>query len=90
MYGDVLEIKYLVDDYQIHLGCEYELHDINEQWDNILHDDFLFELAIDNLTLSQLEASTCAAVSNSSVYQSGNCAVPGAATEVLENLTFAE
>lgn len=89
VYGDVLEIEDLFDDDQIHGDCDYELDDLNEQWDNLLHDDSLFELAIDNMSLSQLEISTCD-VSNSSVNQSGNCEVPGAAMDVLENLAFAE
>ena len=89
VYGDVLEIEDLFDDDQIHRDCDYELDDLNEQWDNLLHDDSLFELAIDNMSLSQLEISTCD-VLNSSVNWSGNCEVPGAAMDVLENLAFAE
>ena len=89
VYGDVLEIEDLFDDDQIHGDCDYELDDLNEQWDNLLHDDSLFELAIDNMSLSQLEISTCD-VSNSSLNRSGNCEVPGAAMDVLENLAFAE
>lgn len=89
VYGDVLEIEDLFDDDQIHGDCDYELDDLNEQWDNLLHDDSLFELAIDNMSLSQLKISTCD-VSNSSVNRSGNCEVPGATMDVLENLAFAE
>ena len=85
MYEDVLEIEDLFDDDQIHGVCDYELDDLNEQWDNLLHDDSLCELAI----LSQLEISTCD-VSNSSVNRSGNCEVPGAAIDGLENLAFEE
>ena len=88
MYEDVLEIEDLFDDDQIHGVCDYELDDLNEQWDNLLHDDSLFELAID-MSLSPLEISTFD-VSNISVNRSGNCEVPGAAMDVLENLAFAE
>lgn len=49
VYGDVLEIEDLFDDDQTHGDCDYELDGLNEQWDNLLHDDSLFELAIDNV-----------------------------------------
>ena len=52
-------------------------------WDDLLQDDSFFELAIDNLSLSQLEISL-----NVSHEQSGNFKVPMAALDALQNYCF--
>ena len=54
VYGDVGEIAHLFTEDQL----DYELDDFTEQWEELLHDDSLFEMAIENLSLSQLELST--------------------------------
>lgn len=56
----------------------------------MLNDDSLFELAIENLSLSQLEASTCAEISCELHDESGKCEVPAAALDALENFSVLE
>ena len=59
VYGDVSEIAHLFPEDLF----DYELDDFTDQWDELLHDDSLFKMAIENLSLSQLELSTCDDVS---------------------------
>ena len=53
----------------------------------MLNDDSLFELAIENLSLSHLEASTCAEVSCELRNESGKYDVPAAVLDALENFS---
>ena len=55
----------------------------NREWDDFLQDDSLFELAIDNLSFSQLEMSA-----NVSYDQSADIEVPMAALDALQNYCF--
>ena len=55
----------------------------NREWNDLLQDESLFELAIDNLSLTQLEMSA-----NVSHEQSANIEVPMAALDVLQNYCF--
>ena len=64
VYGDICKIeKHLFHDHPRHdFDCEL-VDELNEQWGDLLNEDSLFQLAIENLSLSQLEASTCVDVS---------------------------
>lgn len=77
VYGDVGEIAHLFTEDQF----DHEPDDFIEQWDELLHDDSLFEMAIENLSLSQLELSTCDDVSF------GSCEVPSVACNALDKLS---
>ena len=61
------------------------VHD--EHWDDLLNDDSPFELAIENISLSELKNTTCIDVSQDN---SGNCDVPGAALDALKRLLIAD
>ena len=56
----------------------------------MLNDDSLFELAVEILSLSQLEASTSAEVSCELHDESGKCDVPAAALDAFENFSALE
>lgn len=49
VYGDVGEIEHFSDDQDEY---DIELDDFNEEWDELLNDDSLFERAIENMSLS--------------------------------------
>ena len=91
VFGDICEIdeNFFNDQSQYDVDCELE-DEFSEQWSDLLNDDSLFELAIENLSLSQLEASTCAEVSCELHDESGKCDVPAAALDTLENFSVLE
>lgn len=80
VYGDVGEIAHLFTEDQF----DCKLDHFNEQWDELLHDYSRFEMAIENLSLSQLEPSTCADVS------CGSCEAASLACNVLDKLSVSE
>lgn len=53
----------------------------------MLNDDSLFELAIENIFLSELENTICIDVPQDN---SGNCDVPGAALDALKHFLIAD
>ena len=80
VHGDVGKMAHLFPEDQF----EYELDDFSDQWDELLHDDSLFEMAIENLSLSQLELSTCDDVSL------GSYEVPSVAFDALDKLSVCD
>ena len=91
MFGDICEIdeNFFNDPSQYDVDCELD-DEFSEQWNDLLNDDSLFELAIENVSLSQLEASTCAEISCELHVESGKCDVPAAALDALENFSVLE
>lgn len=83
VYGDVHDVhldQYLCkQDSSQHMSDSYDL-DIG-LWDDLIEDDSLFELALDNLSLSQLDVTT-----QMTRDESHNAVVPGAALDALEQL----
>ena len=80
VYGDICDMDmhdFVDDEFQCDFDCD---DDVNEHWDDLLNDDSLFELAIENISLSELENTTCIDVSQD---HSGNCDVPGAALDAF-------
>ncbi|PFX31813.1 Bloom syndrome protein-like [Stylophora pistillata] len=73
----------------IYTDREFE-DEFREDWNDLLNDESLFELAIENLSLSQLEASTCAELSCELHDESGKFEVPAAALDLLENISISE
>ena len=83
VFGDIDEIDNCIFDGDISsiaLDC---CDTWNGEWDDLLHDDSLFELAVDNLSLSQLNISA-----DMSHEQSGNFELPMAALAALEDYCF--
>ena len=79
VYGDICNVDFV----------DFEFHDddVNELWDDLLNDDSLFELAIENIFLSELENTICIDVPQDN---SGNCDVPGAALDALKHFLIAD
>lgn len=87
VYGDICDLDvhdFVRDEFQYEFDCD---DDVNEHQDDLLSDDSLFELAIENISLSELENTTCIDFSQDN---SGNCNVPGAALDVLGRLLIAD
>ena len=87
VYGDICDMDiHDFDDYEFHddFNCD---DDVNEHWDDLLNDDSLFELAIENISLCELENTTCIDVSQDN---SGGCDVPGAALDSPKQLLIAD
>ena len=80
VYGNVSKIAHLFPEDQF----EYELDDFTDQWNELLHHESLFEMAIENVSLSQLELSTCDDVSL------GSCEVPSVAFDALDKLSVCD
>ena len=84
VYGDIGEIDDCMFECDISSTELDQFEDAwNSEWDDLLQDEALFELAIDNLSLSQLEMSA-----NVSHEQSANIEVPMAALDALQNYCF--
>lgn len=81
VYGDVGEIAHLLTEDQF----DYEPDDFTQQWDKLPHDDSLFEMTIENLSLSQLELSTRDDVSFCSFAHFA--LVPSVACDALDKLS---
>ena len=80
VYGDVGEIAHFFTEDHF----DYEHDGFTEQWNELLHDDSLFEMAIETLSLSQLELSTCDDVSFD------YCELPSAACDALDKLSVCD
>ena len=90
VYGDVCELQQNdFNDDQSQYGFDHEL-ELDEQWDDLLNGDTLFELALENLSLSQLEMSTFDDISGGPQEKSGNYEVPGAALDAFGQLSISE
>ena len=84
VYGDIDEIDDCMFECDISSTELDQFDDAwNREWDDLLQDESLFELALDNLSLSQLEMSA-----NVSHEQPANIEVPVAALDVLQNYCF--
>ena len=84
VYGDIDEIDDCMFECDISSTELDQFDDAwNREWDDLLQHESLFELALDNLSLSELEMSA-----NVSHEQPANIEVPVAALDVLQNYCF--
>ena len=84
VFGDIGEIDDCIFEDDISLtGLDHCDDTWNREWGELLNDESLFELAVENLSLSQLAIST-----NTPQEQSRNFEVPMAAADALQNYCF--
>ena len=81
VFGDIVEIDNCIFDGDMS-STELDCDTWNGEWDDLLDDDSLFELVVDNLSLSELNISA-----DTSHEQSGNFELPMAALAALDQIS---